>query len=102
MASEATNRVLADVAAERAAQDALFGQQDLPDGTGDIFERQAREARNACDVAFRRGDGTFRHVFVEEVYEALAESDPALLRAELVQAVAVGVKWVEAIDRRTQ
>lgn len=32
--------------------------------------------------------------------EALAESDPARLRAELVQVAAVAVCWIEAIDRR--
>lgn len=100
--SDATNAVLADIAAERAAQDALFGEQNLPDGTGsNTFYREAHEHRRLCDKAFALGEGTFRHVFLEEVYEALAESDPAKIRAELVQAVAVGVKWIEAIDRRT-
>lgn len=100
--SDATNAVLAEIATERAAQDGIFGQQDLPDGTGaNAFYREADDHRRLCDRAFSRGEGTYRHVFLEEVYEALAESDPAKLRAELVQAVAVGVKWIEAIDRRS-
>ncbi|OSC76488.1 hypothetical protein B5180_01655 [Streptomyces sp. BF-3] len=100
--SDTTNAVLAEIATERAAQDAIFGQQDLPDGTGsNAFFREAHESRRLCDRAFSNGEGTYRHVFLEEVYEALAESDPAKLRAELVQAVAVGVKWIEAIDRRS-
>lgn len=99
--SDATNAVLANIATERAAQDAIFGQQDLPDGTGSATYRlQADDKRFLCDRAFKQGMGTYRHVFLEEVYEALAESDPVKLRAELVQAVAVGVKWIEAIDRR--
>ncbi|MFB7479526.1 hypothetical protein ACFUEM_08750 [Streptomyces anulatus] len=99
--SEQTNAVLAEVAAERAAQDAIFGQQDLPDGTGITGDvERANRARHVCDVMFERGEGTFRDVFYEEVMEAMAESDPVKLRAELVQAVAVGVKWIEAIDRR--
>ncbi|GAA0641544.1 hypothetical protein GCM10009548_02210 [Streptomyces malaysiensis subsp. malaysiensis] len=102
--SDATESVLREIAAERAAQDALFGQQDLPDGTGPGFDGDATDYANAyraeCDKAFATGTGTYRHVFMEEVFEALAESDPARLRAELVQAVAVGVKWIEGIDRR--
>ncbi|MFF1417610.1 hypothetical protein [Streptomyces sp. NPDC058280] len=94
-------RVLADVQAERDAQDALFGVQDLPDGTGITGdEERATRARHVCDVMFERGEGTFRDVFYEEVMEALAETDPVKLRGELIQTIAVGVKWVEAIDRR--
>ncbi|MGW2515005.1 hypothetical protein ACWC0A_37685 [Streptomyces scopuliridis] len=93
-------RILADVKAERDAQDALFGVQDLPDGTGPEFVRQADKHREACDDAFQLNYGTYRHVLLEEVYEAMAETDPVKLRAELIQAIAVGVKWVEAIDRR--
>lgn len=93
-------RILAQVAAERDAQDALFGVQDLPYGTGDEWLRaMADVSRTECDEAFSAGAGTFRHVFLEEVYEAMAEDDPVKLRAELIQAIAVGVKIVEAIDR---
>lgn len=95
------SRILLEIAAERAAQDAIFGVQDLPDGTGITGDTErANSARHVCDVMLERGEGTYRDVFYEEVMEALAESDPAKLRAELVQAVAVGVKWIEAIDRR--
>ncbi|MFE5159110.1 hypothetical protein ACFRNT_11360 [Streptomyces sp. NPDC056697] len=103
--SSATERVLRDIAREREAQDALFGQQDLPNGTGPEFDGDATDYADAyraeCDKAFAMGAGTYRHIFMEEVFEALAESDPVKLRAELVQAVAVGVKWIEGIDRRT-
>lgn len=93
--------ILLEIQDERAAQDALFGVQDIPDGTGLTGDKErADRARHVCDVMFERGNGTYRDVFYEEVMEALAESDPAKLRAELVQAVAVGVKWLEAIDRR--
>jgi hypothetical protein len=37
---------------------------------------------------------------MEEVREAMAESDPAKLRVELVQVAAVSVAWIEALDRR--
>lgn len=94
------SRIFADVRAERDAQDAKFGVQDLPNGTGGQFAHVADHYRRACDASFARREGSFRHVFLEEVWEAMAESDPEALRAELIQAIAVGVKWVEAIDRK--
>jgi hypothetical protein len=92
--------IFEDIAEERAAQDAKFGVQNLPYGTGDEFTAVANAARDDCEAAFAVGQGTFRHVFLEEVFEAMAETDPVKLRAELIQAIAVGVKIVEAIDRK--
>jgi hypothetical protein len=91
--------VLDDLATERRAQHAIFGEQNLSNGTGSQFKAMADAYRKECDDAFDRGEGTWRHVLLEEVAEALAESDPVRLRAELVQAIAVGTAWVECIDR---
>lgn len=106
-----TDRVLQEVLAERIQQDETWGEQNHPDGTGPRTaaivgmlchaDEAATYARAACQAAARRGETTWRLVFAEEVLEALAESDPAKLRAELVQVAAVAVAWVEAIDRRT-
>lgn len=116
-------QVLADVLAERARQDAKWGEQNHADGTGpfttplfspvefldddftaDLIARKLRarcERRFAIDPRHREEPaGTWRDIFLEEVFEALAEDDPAKLRAELVQSAAVLVAWVEAIDRR--
>jgi len=41
----------------------------------------------------------FAGMLLEEIYEALAESDPQKMRAELIQVLAVAMKMVEAIDR---
>jgi hypothetical protein len=54
----------------------------------------------ACQSAADGGYLDWLHILREEVAEAFAESDPAKLRAELVQVAAVAVNWVEAIDRR--
>jgi hypothetical protein len=67
-----TMRVLDEVQDERRRQDAKWGEQNHPDGT----------------------------IALEEVFEALVETDPAKLRDELLQVAAVAVAWVEAIDRR--
>ncbi|PPS86439.1 hypothetical protein [Streptomyces sp. MH60] len=99
--------IVSQILKERDAQDALFGRQDdLPNGTGPEYEpdavNYADAYRESCERAFVDGRGTFRHVFLEEVFEAMAEDDPVKLRAELVQAVAVGVKWLEAIDKQEE
>ena len=105
-----TESVLSEVAAERARQTELWGEQNLPDGTGPALylaglfrsnmARSAELARLHCDLEGPRGRVTWRTVLLEEVLEALAESDPDRLRAELIQVAAVAAQWVEALDRR--
>jgi predicted house-cleaning noncanonical NTP pyrophosphatase (MazG superfamily) len=94
------DRVLADVAAERAAQDAMWGVQDLPDGTGAEHAAAADAAKRDCREAWAGARLTWRHILAEEFHEALAETDPQALRTELIQTAAVAVKWVQALDRR--
>lgn len=108
--SVVTDRVLSEVLAERIRQDGQFGEQNHPDGTGPhkaaivgalcFADEAATRARRACQSAAHRGETTWRLVFAEESLEALAEDDPAKLRAELIQVAAVAVAWAEAIDRR--
>ncbi|MFI0373517.1 hypothetical protein ACH35V_37145 [Actinomadura sp. 1N219] len=93
-------KVLADVAAEREAQDRMWGVQEFPDGSGPEFTESAEEAKRECAAAWTRGELTWRHILAEEFFEALAESDPRALRTELVQTAAVAVKWVQSLDRR--
>jgi hypothetical protein len=94
--------VYAEVAAERAAQDATWGEQNHPDGTGEPgSDSVAAAARTLCQGAAASGHLDWLHILREEVAEAFAESDPAKLRAELVQVAAVATAWIEAIDRRT-
>jgi hypothetical protein len=96
-----SGRVLVEVGRERVAQDAKWGEQNHRDGTGhDCDKVTADRQRRACERAFREGWGSWSHILREEVAEAMAESDPAKLRAELIQVAAVAVAWVEAIDRR--
>lgn len=90
-----------DVRREREAQETKWGEQNHPDGTGKAHMRfLATMARDTCQEAARNGLTTWKHVLLEEVYEALAEDDPKALRNELVQVAAVAIAWVEAIDRR--
>lgn len=95
-----TAHVVDEVAEERVAQFAKWGEQNHEDGTGVDWAFHADMAKFECDKASLDGEGNWVHILLEEVYEALAEDDPAKLRAELVQVAAVAVAWVEAIDRR--
>ncbi|MEU7894042.1 2'-5' RNA ligase family protein [Nonomuraea sp. NPDC049152] len=93
--------VLADVAAERVAQDVMFGIQDPADGTGGPERTAAADhAKAELERAARAGEITWRHILHEEVLEAFAESDPDRLRAELIQVAAVAVKWAQALGGR--
>jgi hypothetical protein len=99
--SLATRAVLGEVAAERRAQNAKWGEQNLPDGTaarGD--RRRANRKRRETNRAHANGVLSWRDVLEEEMFEALAESDKTELRAELVQVAAVAASWIEALDRR--
>lgn len=108
------------VVGERSQQDARWGVQDHPDGTGPatmpLFSATATgvadvdEAHYISDLMLGRtvwrfsggGDraGTWADILLEEVFEAMAEDDPAKLTHELTQVAAVAVAWAEAIERR--
>jgi hypothetical protein len=94
-------RVLGDVTAEREAQHAAHGvQHHLADGTGAEWRAFAEHMRAECERAAAEGRMTWRHILLEEVAEALAEEEPDRIRGELVQAAAVAVQWLQAIDQR--
>ncbi|WP_372699396.1 hypothetical protein [Arthrobacter sp. JSM 101049] len=105
---------LADVAAERTRQNEKWGEQNHPDGTGprefplaamggeSVFDAQelAAQATRTTDHRAANRMLTWKDILLEEVFEALAESDPVSLRTELIQVAAVAAQWAEAIDRR--
>ncbi|MDA1062648.1 MAG: hypothetical protein O2895_07065 [Chloroflexi bacterium] len=96
-----TRRVLEDVARERRRQHGIWGEQALEDATGTPDDREhLGRVRERVEARARDGSIAWRDILIEEVAEAFAESDPAKMRAELVQVAAVAVQWVEAIDRR--
>lgn len=98
---ERQGRILAEVAIERDQQDAKWGPQDHPDGTGDpALAAYAMLSKQKTDDAAKSGELTWMLILNEEFAEACVESDQDRLRAELIQTAAVAVAWVEAIDRR--
>lgn len=106
-----TARTLADVAIERDRQDHKWGlPHDTANGTGpDIvapglpftYQELRDMTQEKVDQAKDEGTSKLSLVLLEEVFEALAESDDPALRTELIQVAAVAVKWVEIIDART-
>ncbi|WP_367135740.1 hypothetical protein [Saccharothrix sp. HUAS TT1] len=95
-----TNNTLSLVRSERIAQDAQWGVQDHPDGTGPAFHEMLRDVRSNMRLAERMGVVSWRDVLLEEVAEALVEQDPVRLAEELVQIAAVAVAWRESLHRR--
>ena len=92
--------IVEDIRAERARQDARFGKQMHPNGTSVKYKPLADSARNATRKAELEGQQTWFNITREEFWESMAETDPAALRAELIQLISVGVAWVECIDEQ--
>lgn len=89
--------ILSLVADERARQDIRWGEQNHPLGTGAApFKALADVYRQACDAAAERGEVTWAHIALEEVFEALAEEDPAKFVIEAVQAMGVLCAAIES------
>jgi hypothetical protein len=94
---------MVEVDAERQRQLAKWGEQRHPDGTGSpYYTAMANEARDICQYAaeHREGGPNWGLILLEEVYEALAEKDPAALRTELIQCAAVIQAWLWDLDNR--
>lgn len=105
--------ILGEIAAERGRQVEKWGVQHHPDSTGGEVEHAfgmarylpgwvnlARSMKARCDRLHHLGRDTWEAILTEEFCEAMAESDPARLREELVQVAAVAVAWIEDIDSR--
>jgi len=124
-APSARNRIFAEIDAERARQDARWGEQNhpmvnipqaepgclfAPRVAGELECRRlglpsADEARDACNLEHRAGHGTYASIAVEELAEAVEAaviygdtSDEA--RKELVQTAAVLVAMIECLDQK--
>jgi hypothetical protein len=92
--------LLAEVEEECFYQNDKWGEQNHLDGTGSQADKDRAAISKAKCQANTPVEDNWRDVLDEEVTEAFAESDPVLLRAELIQVAAVAVQWISAIDRR--
>lgn len=95
-AGPATARVLAEVAKERRRQNAKFPGQSVPSGSNPhAFEALMVQHRDACEQAAKDGTLTWRHILLEEVYEALAATTDEDFEEEMTQVAAVATFAVE-------
>lgn len=85
---------------ERRRQDEQWGEQNYPDGTSEHYLVPSESMRKAADAAALSNTLTWKHILLEEVYEAIAKTDERKLKKELIQVAAVTAAWVEAINRR--
>lgn len=109
-AEQATSRVLDDVRVHRIEQRRRYGlNEHTPDGTGGAWlgpytadPAEVIEAKLRGDYLDHAEEApvTWVHLLREEMAEAFAATDPAALRAELVQVAALAVSWCERLDAR--
>lgn len=96
-----------EIDAERQRQLQKFGEQHHPDMVGDPGTQCDRRGSFAERAAYYREVNSSENtldwtgILLEEVYEAVAEADPAKIRAELLQVAAVCQAWVHDLDSRT-
>jgi hypothetical protein len=103
-----TLSTLLEVEQEVARQHKLWGEQNHPNRGfehnsiyADAFAEHASDWKRLNDLRVADGTIAFDGILLEEVYEAVSESEPARIREELVQIAAVAVTWIAAIDRRS-
>lgn len=89
------HRILQDIVDERRAQLEKWGVQRHSDGVGPQWDAALGAARLLEDMERREGDVSWSAILREEVYEALASTDPHGLIEELIQVSAVCVAWLE-------
>jgi hypothetical protein len=94
--------IATEIGAERARQDAKWGQQNHPSVTKDPRQYiwSADILQQLCDSRFEDGTGAWADIALEEIAEAIEAKDDAERRAELIQLAAVVMAWIECIDRQ--
>lgn len=111
--------VVHNIYEERRRQTEMYGSTDHPDAihapghslrlvrdilVADYEMLTAVSAKTNCSSAFRRNEGTWLHLLLEEVAEAAEEAvlhnGSDRLETELVEVAAVAVAWLQAIRER--
>jgi hypothetical protein len=100
LATPETITSVTDVADERVRQVEKWGVQTRPNGTSLGYAGAAAAAKFNTHAKAADGTLTWVDILMEEVFEALAETDPTRLREEMVQVAAVAVAIIEDIDRK--
>jgi hypothetical protein len=78
-----------------------FGAQtEIPDGTAEKWADLPSMAKVLVDMRSARGEVTWLEILVEEVLETAAEVDEDRIEEELIQVIAVAVRWLHALRDR--
>jgi hypothetical protein len=123
-AAIAVTRILTAIGQECERQEVLWGEQNHPDfyargntngastdAQHEYHRKQAemwkeinawRAQTSAVDGRSRDTASAWDGIALEELHEALAETDPEKMRVELIQTAAVIVSWIAALDRRAR
>lgn len=107
--------IFEEIRIERQKQNEKWGEQNHPCLDQVLLKRQGgcnpqrmceeyeipseARAKQMCDSAFTKNQGTYAHIAVEEMSEVVSAFDIHKRREELVQLTAVCVAWIEKIDR---
>lgn len=75
---------------------------DLADGTDESYSILAATYREMNERAKARLRGSWRSQLLEDVYAAMAETDPVVLADRLADVIATSVHWFDAIGARTE
>ena len=91
---------LTDIALEAVAEERWRQEAKFPDQRLELGQADGDAAMTLSDLRYANDNGhaTWFSVLLEEMYEAMLESDPAKVRAEMVQVAAVATRIVENID----
>ena len=101
--SKRFEQIVEDVRRERARQDELWGEQNHPDGTGSVWQKQMlADVRKDNAYALQDNKMTWALILLEEVYEVMAEWDPARIEEELDEVIAVAAAWRECLMRKKE
>lgn len=94
------------ISIERDRQDVKWGEQNhpilspnYPEDSRRFYYEEATLWKAANADRALAGCLAWDGILLEEVNEALAESDPVKIREELIQAAAVIVAMIESLDR---
>lgn len=93
------SRIVLDLLAEVERSIDLHGEQrDRPLGTKPWFSFERDRYQHIVDAGMADGSASWAMIVLEEVFEAMSETDPARVREELIQVLAVVSKMILTID----
>lgn len=101
------NEIIKQIIDERKRQHKLWGEQNHPSIVKDFPHplseyygiRDEEEAKIICESRLIHNEGTWADIFLEEVSEVIHADSPEKMKEELIQVLAVGVAWIQSIDK---